>query len=139
MCVCVDGWLCADVRAQAFACVRVSLLIQYAMRRRHIVCVPSVSTILSTLSHKRCDFRKKVTERKMCVLISSTVLFETFLILRKNQRDTVMKVKTLHVSYLLFLSDFNKTSVFSKDFRKKSQISTLIKIRLVGAELYHAN
>jgi hypothetical protein len=28
--------------------------------------------LLSTLSHKRHDFRKKVTECKMCVLISST-------------------------------------------------------------------
>ena len=38
----------------------------------------------STFSQKRHDFReKKVTERKMGVLIFSTTLSETFLILRR--------------------------------------------------------
>jgi uncharacterized membrane protein YwzB len=34
----------------------------------------------STFSHKWDDFRKKVTEHKMRVLIFSTILSETFLI-----------------------------------------------------------
>ena len=44
------------------------------MRMRHTVnCGLSRSTILfPTLSHKRYDFRRKVIERKMCVLIFST-------------------------------------------------------------------
>ena len=41
----------------------------------------------ATFSHKRYDFRKKVTEHKMCVLFFSTVLSETFLILRRIHRD----------------------------------------------------
>jgi hypothetical protein len=41
-----------------------------------------------TLSHKRHDFWKKVTEHKMCVLIFFTTLSETFLTLRRIQRDT---------------------------------------------------
>jgi len=47
------------------------------------------STFLSTLSHKKHDFRKNVTERKMCVLIFSTSLSETFLILRKTELDVI--------------------------------------------------
>ena len=43
-----------------------------------------------TFSHKRDDFRKKkVTEEKMRVLIFSVTLFETFLILRRNERDMI--------------------------------------------------
>ena len=65
--------------------------------------------------------------------------FETFLILRRNQRDIVIDVKSIHVKHPLLLSDFNDTSIFSTDFSKKSQISNFIKIRPVGAELFHAD
>ena len=41
----------------------------------------------STLSPKRHDFREKVIEHKMCVLIFSTTLSETFLIIRSIQAD----------------------------------------------------
>jgi hypothetical protein len=43
----------------------------------------------------------------------------------------------LPVKYSLFLSDFNGTLIFSIDFRKNIQISTIVKIRSVGAELFH--
>jgi hypothetical protein len=60
----------------------------------------------STLSHKRHDFRKKVIEQKMCVLIFSTTFSETFLILRRLKRDIIIG---LYVKYPLFLSHFNET------------------------------
>jgi hypothetical protein len=44
----------------------------------------------------------------------------------------------IHVKYQLFLSDFNEIWISSTDFRK-SQISDFMKIRLVGAELFHAD
>ena len=56
-------------------CVSAALDIQQVMRMRHnilsSVARPALS-YFSTLSHKRYDFREKVTENKMCVLIFST-------------------------------------------------------------------
>ena len=41
------------------------------------------------LSHKRYDFRKQITENKLCVLILSTTWYEEFLILTRNERDMI--------------------------------------------------
>jgi hypothetical protein len=45
----------------------------------------------------------------------------------------------LHVKYPLFLSSFNDTWIFSKEFSKNPQVSSLIKIRPVGAEMFLAD
>jgi hypothetical protein len=51
--------------------VFVALVIQHAMRMRHVACVTPKN--FTTLSKKRHDFRgKKVIEDKSCVLIFST-------------------------------------------------------------------
>ena len=54
-------------------CVSVALGTQHAMRMRHIVMLWPAS-LYNILPHflKRHDFREKVTEHKMCVLIFST-------------------------------------------------------------------
>ena len=52
-----------------------------------VVCSPL--QYFSALSHKRQDCRKKSTENKMSVLILSKRLSETFLILRRNERDMI--------------------------------------------------
>jgi hypothetical protein len=62
VCVCVRACGYPGAWACACACVHVALLIEYAMRIRHIVtsCVaPLAPPYFSTLSHKRRDFRKK--------------------------------------------------------------------------------
>ena len=45
----------------------------------------------ATLSDKRHDFRKKVIELKIRVLIFSTTSSETCLILRRTERDMIQK------------------------------------------------
>ena len=70
-------------------------------------------------------FGKKLLNIK-CVFWSSLLLLsETFLILRKNERDMIKIRIGLEVKYPLFLSDFNETWIFVADFRKilKYQIS----------------
>jgi hypothetical protein len=72
-------------------CVLISsLMCLHATHMRHIViCVLPRSTIFSTLSHKRHDFRKNVTEHKMCVLIFVQLLSVTFLIVWRNEREMI--------------------------------------------------
>ena len=103
-----------------------NLSIQPAMPMWHIfICGLLRYTIFSTLSHKRHDFRKEVTENQMCSLIFSTTLSEIFLILRRNEWDMIKMCIGLHLKYPLFLSDFNENWIFSTDFWKihKYQIS----------------
>jgi hypothetical protein len=71
--------------------VSVALGIQHAERMRRVTlsCVACLSApYFSTLSHTRHNFRKKVIDHKICVLVFSTK-FETFLILR-TERDLII-------------------------------------------------
>ena len=71
-----------------------------------LICGLSGCTIFSTLSHKRHDFRKNVIERKMCILIFSTTLLETFLILRRIRRDTMINIHKYSREVLVILVRF---------------------------------
>jgi hypothetical protein len=64
---------------------------------------------------------------------------ETFLILRRIQRDIVLNVITFLRKVPGILVGFQLNLNFLDRFSKnKAQMPNLIKIRLVGAELYHA-
>ena len=70
--VCVCVCVCVSSRVGACTCsARVAFLIQHATRMYHIA-LSFVASLappnFSTLSHKRHDFREKVTEHKMFVL-----------------------------------------------------------------------
>jgi len=70
---------------------------------------------LSTLTHKRYDFVEKYIEHKMCVLISSTNLSETFLISKKNSATychkctKVVTSSTRYFSQILMKLEFPQT------------------------------
>jgi len=73
----------------------------------------------------------------MCVLIFSTILSESFLILRRIERDVIL-VQVLNVKYPLFMSDFSRTGIFFGRFSKKPQRRNFMKIQPVGAEMFYA-
>ena len=65
---------------------------QHACATFSSVACPALQNV-STLSHKRHDFREKFIEHKMCVLIFSATFSDTFLILRRIERDMMKNVK----------------------------------------------
>ena len=87
----------------------VALVIQHAKRMRCIYghLASPAPPHFSTLSHKRHDFRGKGTGDKMCVLVLPTNLFETFLVLRRIQRDVVTNVHTSSRKVSVILVMFN--------------------------------
>ena len=88
------------------------------MRMRHIVtCGLSGSALFSTLSQKRNDFRKKLLNI-IFVLILLATLSETFLILRRNERDVIINVYRSACEVPLLSSDLNEARVFLTDFRQ---------------------
>jgi hypothetical protein len=125
-------------------CAFVASDIQHVMRKCHaVICCLTGLTIFSTSSHKQHDFRgeKSYWTWNVCVLILPTIFFsETFLILRRNGRDMIKIFYIgLHVKYPVFLWYFNKTWILSAVFSKNTHIPNLMKIRPVGAELFHAD
>ena len=72
----------------------VALVIQYAMRMRHIViCVLPNSTIfLHIITYKARSSKEKVAEHNICVLISSTIFIRNILTIRKIERYEIKYV-----------------------------------------------
>jgi hypothetical protein len=116
------------IRISYSECVFVAIVIQHAMRMRPIL-LSSVACLaqpyVSTLSHKRHDFREKAIEPKICVLTFSTTFVCNILILRRIERDIINVHRSSCTKCPLFLSDFNETWTLVTDFRKlhKYQIS----------------
>ena len=118
---------------------RVALLIPHATRMPHIASGASGSTIfLDIISQTTLFSGKKVTEHKMCVLSFSKILSETFLILSRIQRDIVVNVKTPSCKVPVIRVVLYWNLNFLDRFSEKAQFSNFIKIRPVGAELFHA-
>jgi hypothetical protein len=122
VCICVCG---GGARARACACTRVALLIIQHAKRRHIaICRLSSSPSISTLSHERYDFRKKLLNIKCVVWFFLQLLFRTFLILRGNKRDIILNVKTSSCKVPGILVGFKKKIHFSRQvFEKSSNIT----------------
>ena len=134
VCVCLCVRVCrarggvdvgAGARARACTCPRVALLIQQAMRRIILSFAASLAPPhISTLSHKRRDFRKNVTEYKMCILIFSTSFIWNIF---HHMKNSARCHKCENVKYSLFLSDFNENWIFWTGFflkKLKYQVSS---------------
>ena len=148
----------------------VAIGIQHAMRMRHVV-IRSLfgSIIFLILSHKWYCFREKKSYLtwNVCFDFFLQVLSETFIILRRTERDIIINIQGdqnvsvrlmitikwsgaqrlfdhtpyigLHVKYPLSLSDFNGTLIFWAHFFKNTQLSSFMENRPVGAELLHTD
>jgi len=90
-----------------------------AMRMRPIViCGLPRYTNFFSFSLKRCDFPKELLNTEYVFRFFLHVLSETFLILRRIQRNIIMNPHSFYIKYPLFLPDFNEALTSSTDCRK---------------------
>jgi len=91
-----------------------------------------------TLTQKCSDLKKNVTEHKICVLTFSTNPVENMSHSKKNSARYYHECTRRHVQYPLFLSRVQRNLNFLDRFSKNIKIPNYMKIRRVGAELFHA-
>ena len=75
---------------------------------------------------RRHDCRKTIFDTKCVFWLALRLQSETFLILRRTERDVItnvrMSVCCTQSALTLFFSDFSETWIFPTDFRKNSRI-----------------
>jgi hypothetical protein len=83
-------------------------------------------------------FGKRLLNIKYVFLFSPQVLSKTFLILRRIQPDIVINVIKFSCKVPVILRFYWNLNILDRFFGKRAQLSGFIKIRPVGAELFHA-
>jgi hypothetical protein len=121
-------------------CVSVVLGIEHEMRAFAILSSVACMALLyfSTLSHKQHGFRKKKLLNMKCVWISLQLLPESFLVIRRTERDMMKSVYCSLCEVPVIIVRFLLNLNFLYRFSKYTQIWNLMKIRPVGAQLFHA-
>jgi hypothetical protein len=107
--------------------VSVAPVIQHAKRMRCRVLSSAACQALpyfSTLYHKRYDFRKKVTKRKMCVLIFSTAFVWNISHSKKNSARYYHKCTQLFMWTTRYYSQILMKLEFSRQIFESTQISS---------------
>jgi len=82
---------------------------------------------------------KKLLNIKCLFRVSLYVLSETFFILRRNGRDMIKNVYWSSCKVLFILVQFSRNLNMLDRFSTNTQIQNFIKIRPVGAELFHVD
>ena len=103
---------------------------------------PSPVRIYSSFPHYLIHgtiFGEKKLFNIKCVLIFSTILSETFLVLRRTERDMIIHVYWSSCKVLVILVRFHLKFNFLNRFSNNNQISYFMKISSVGGELFQAN
>jgi hypothetical protein len=101
--------------------VSLAIIIQRAMDMHYIILSSVACPALpyfSILSLKRHDFQKTLLSIKYVFWSSVQLLLETFLILRRIEREIIINVHRSSCKVPLFLSNFKETWILSTDFRK---------------------
>jgi hypothetical protein len=94
----------------------------------------------SALSHKRQDFlKKKINEHKKRVLISSTTFVWNISHCKKNSAGYYNNVHISPCKVPIVIVRLLGNLNFLNRFSKNIQIPNLVKIRPVGAELFHVS
>jgi len=123
-------------------CVCMFFSIRYAACNAHApYCHLWPDLLYNIFPHYLIDgtiFEKKLLNTKCVFWFSLQLLSETFLILRRIERDVIKNVCGSSCKVLFFLVRFSWNLNFLDGFSKNPQISNLMKIRPVGAVLFPA-
>jgi hypothetical protein len=111
-----------------------------AAKRKRLVILSSVALWLLNIPIQGHDIRGKKLFNIKCVFwFSLQLLSVTFLILRIVRRDIIITLHRFSCKAPVILVRFLWKLNFLDRFSKNNQISDRMKIRPVGAELFHAD
>jgi hypothetical protein len=134
---------CIITSTKYYVGVYVSCLGYPAYKAHHYIVICGLSGCTIVFPHYVINgsiFEKKnFFNHKMSVLIFVTTFSETFLILRRIQRDIIINGIGFHVKYLLLLSRFNQIGISGQIYKKNPQIPNFMKVCPVGTELFQAD
>jgi hypothetical protein len=125
-----------------WVCLFVALVMQHINRMRRII-LPSVTVCLCNIfPHyliKGTIFGKKLLNVKCLFWFSLQILYEMFIILRRNQRDIIINIRRslckIYVTIFRFWWNLNCLDTVSKN----TEMSNMVEIGPVGDELFHAH
>jgi hypothetical protein len=120
-------------------CVFLALITQHAMSHIVICGLPALQYFFPHIINGIIFKKKKLFNMKCVFRFSLQHLSETFLILRTTKRDMIKNVYFSSCKVPVTLAIFERILNFLNTFSESPQISNFMKIRLVGAELFHAD